>query len=50
MPSKSYAVILTDPPYPEIERQYGRMTEKEWHQRMRVVVAEGRAGFAFPNK
>jgi DNA modification methylase len=39
---QSIDLILTDPPYPEIDREYGRMTEQEWHDLMRVVVAEGR--------
>jgi DNA modification methylase len=40
--SKSIDLILTDPPYPEIDREYGRMTEQEWHDLMSVVVTEGR--------
>ncbi len=40
--SRSIDLLLTDPPYPEIDREYGRMTEEEWHDLMRVVVAEGR--------
>src|SRR5262249_29781633 len=31
-------------PYPGIDREYGRMTEQEWHGLMRAVVAEGRRG------
>jgi hypothetical protein len=42
LPDQSIDLILTDPPYPEIDREYGRLTEKEWHDLMRVVVAEGR--------
>jgi DNA modification methylase len=38
---QSIDLILTDPPYPEIDREYGRLTEEEWHDLMRVVVAEG---------
>jgi DNA modification methylase len=34
--------IITDPPYPEISRDYGRMTEAEWHEMMRSVVAQAR--------
>jgi DNA modification methylase len=34
--------VVTDPPYPEISRDYGRMTEPEWHQVMRGVVSEVR--------
>jgi DNA modification methylase len=40
--AQSIDLILTDPPYPEIDREYGRITEQEWHDLMRVVVAEGR--------
>jgi DNA modification methylase len=39
---QSIDLILTDPPYPEIDREYGRLTENEWHDLMRVVVVEGR--------
>jgi DNA modification methylase len=38
----SVDAVVTDPPYPEIDRPYGRMTEAEWHQMMRGVVAECR--------
>ena len=41
---KSIDLILTDPPYPEIDREYGRMTEAEWHGMMREVVDRGPAG------
>lgn len=34
--------VLTDPPYPEISRDYGRMTESQWHAMMDVVVNESR--------
>jgi DNA modification methylase len=34
--------IICDPPYPEISREYGRMTEAEWHEMMRGVVAQSR--------
>lgn len=39
---QSIDLLLTDPPYPEIDREYGRLTEAEWHDLMRAVVAEGR--------
>lgn len=39
---KSVDLILTDPPYPEIDREYGRLSEVEWHELMRTVVIEGR--------
>jgi len=38
----SVDAIVTDPPYPEVARPYGRMTEAEWHVMMRGVVAESR--------
>ena len=34
--------IITDPPYPEVNRAYGRMTETDWHDMMRKVVTECR--------
>jgi DNA modification methylase len=34
--------IICDPPYPCIKRSYGTLTEAEWHDLMRVVVAECR--------
>lgn len=42
LPAKSVDLILTDPPYPEIDREYGRLTEAEWHELMKTVVIEGR--------
>lgn len=42
LPAKSVDLILTDPPYPEIDREYGRLSEAEWHELMRTVVIEGR--------
>jgi DNA modification methylase len=38
----SVDVFLADPPYPEISRPYGRMSEAEWHEMMRIVVSECR--------
>jgi DNA modification methylase len=38
----SIDAIITDPPYPEISRDYGRMSEAEWHEMMRGVVAQAR--------
>ena len=38
----SIDAIICDPPYPEVKREYGRMSEKEWHAMMRTVVAESR--------
>jgi DNA modification methylase len=42
LPSASVDAIITDPPYPEITREYGRWTEAEWHELMRTVVGECR--------
>jgi DNA modification methylase len=40
--AKSIDAIITDPIYPEIDREYGRLTERQWHALMREVVAECR--------
>jgi hypothetical protein len=40
--SQSVDAVITDPIYPEVSRQYGRITEAEWHGLMRVVVHECR--------
>jgi len=40
--SSSIDAIICDPIYPEVRREYGRITEVEWHDLMRVVVAECR--------
>ncbi len=42
LPANSVDLILTDPPYPEIDREYGRLSEAEWHELMKSVVIEGR--------
>lgn len=42
IPDHSIDAIITDPPYPEIDREYGRWTEADWHQMMRSVVAHAR--------
>lgn len=42
LPSGSVDAVITDPPYPEIDRAYGRMTEVEWWDMMMVVCAETR--------
>lgn len=34
--------VITDPPYPEIDRDYGRMTEAEWWNMMMGVCRETR--------
>lgn len=42
LPSASIDLVLTDPPYPEVSREYGRLSEPEWHDLMRDVVRECR--------
>lgn len=42
LPDGCADAVVTDPPYPEIDRPYGRMTEPEWHAMMDSVVAEVR--------
>ncbi len=42
IPTASVDAIISDPIYPEVKREYGRISEKEWHDLMRVVVAECR--------
>jgi hypothetical protein len=38
----SVDLVLSDPLYPEIDREYGRLTERQWHALMREVVTECR--------
>jgi hypothetical protein len=40
--SGSVDAIITDPIYPEVNREYGRLTETQWHDLMRTVVTESR--------
>lgn len=40
--SGSIDCVFTDPPYAEIDREYGRLTEPQWHEMMREVVNEVR--------
>lgn len=42
LPDGSVDSIVCDPPYAEIDRDYGRLTEKAWHELMRGVVSEAR--------
>lgn len=42
LPSASVDAVITDPPYAEIDRDYGRMTEVAWHEMMDKVVTECR--------
>lgn len=37
LPDASVDAVITDPPYPEIDRPYGRLTEAEWW----VLIVEG---------
>jgi len=41
-----FDAVVTDPPYPEIDRDYGRLTEPEWHSLMRDVVRDVRSGLS----
>ena len=38
----SVDAVVTDPPYPCIDRAYGKMTEAAWHEMMKAVVLECR--------
>jgi hypothetical protein len=40
--SQSIDAIITDPIYPEVNKEYGRITEQDWHAMMREVVAQAR--------
>lgn len=40
--AESVDAVVTDPPYAEIDRPYGRLTEPEWHRLMDDVVAQVR--------
>jgi DNA modification methylase len=40
LPGASFDAIITDPPYPEISREYGRMTEADWLDMMQTLVPE----------
>ncbi len=42
LPAASVDAVITDPIYPEIDREYGRISEPEWHDLMHVVVRECR--------
>ncbi len=42
LPDASVDLVLTDPPYPEVDRAYGRWTESEWEAMMTPVVTECR--------
>ena len=40
--SNSIDAVISDPPYAEINRKYGRLTEPQWHDLMDGVVEEVR--------
>jgi DNA modification methylase len=42
LPDASIDCVITDPPYPEISRPYGRLTEAEWWSLMMDVCRETR--------
>jgi DNA modification methylase len=42
LPAKSVDAIITDPIYPEVKREYGRISEGDWHAMMKNVVTECR--------
>src|SRR3954447_1821963 len=42
LPTASIDAIIADPIYPEVKREYGRISEKEWHDLMKTVVGECR--------
>ena len=42
IPSKSVDCVITDPIYPEVKREYGRITEADWHSLMQAAVVECR--------
>jgi DNA modification methylase len=42
IPASSIDSVVTDPPYAEISRDYGRLTEPQWHALMNPVVEESR--------
>lgn len=42
LPSESVDCVVTDPPYAEVDRPYGRLTETEWHKLMDAVIVQSR--------
>jgi 16S rRNA G966 N2-methylase RsmD len=42
LPDASVDAIVTDPPYAEIDRPYGRLSEQAWHDLLNGVVTECR--------
>lgn len=42
IPNNSVDAVITDPIYPEVNKEYGRIKEADWHEMMRDVVRECR--------
>lgn len=42
IPDKSINAVISDPPYPEIGREYGKMAVGDWHEMMHHVVKESK--------
>lgn len=42
LPDASIDAVITDPPYAEVSRDYGRFTEESWRELMGGVVREVR--------
>jgi DNA modification methylase len=40
LPAVSVDCVITDPPYPELDRDYGRMSEGEWFAMMERLILE----------
>lgn len=40
LPSSSFDCVITDPPYPEIGRSYGKWTEAQWFELMKPCFLE----------
>lgn len=40
--SDSISAVISDPPYPEVDREYGRQTEDDWFEMMKIVVTESK--------
>jgi DNA modification methylase len=42
IPTSSIDAIITDPIYPEVKREYGKISEDEWLEMMAVVIEESK--------
>jgi DNA modification methylase len=42
LPDACLDAIVTDPPYPEIDREYGRLSEADWRTLMDAICTEAR--------